>query len=198
MKLVNFGLWIVLSVFSSHVGAATLQISSGELIGATEVDVNGTLYDIEFISQNCFGLFSGCDSENDFAFNTIEDADAASLALEQQVFNDSDAIHLNYDTNPQFTANITNSVSGQILTPYTLRLTGPSPRGVFTSAFTNSTAIVDSIELVVLARGSRPFGDATYAVWSVAQVTVVPLPSAVWLFGTGIAGLLGLPRRKKA
>lgn len=31
-----------------------------------------------------------------------------------------------------------------------------------------------------------------------AQVTVVPVPAAVWLFGTGLVGLIGLTRRKSA
>ena len=47
------------------------------------------------------------------------------------------------------------------------------------------------------------FGDKTTgvsAVWAVrdGDVSAVPVPAAVWLFGSGLIGLLGLARRKKA
>ena len=34
--------------------------------------------------------------------------------------------------------------------------------------------------------------------WLVSRTTVVPVPAAVWLFGSGLLGLVGLARRKKA
>lgn len=30
-----------------------------------------------------------------------------------------------------------------------------------------------------------------------ASITVVPLPAAIWLFGSGVLGLIGIARRKK-
>ena len=36
------------------------------------------------------------------------------------------------------------------------------------------------------------------ALWSITQATVVPVPSAVWLFGSGLIGLIGIARRKKS
>jgi hypothetical protein len=40
---------------------------------------------------------------------------------------------------------------------------------------------------------SYNFDERTYAV-----ATVVPVPAAVWLFGSGLLGLIGISRRKKA
>ena len=37
-----------------------------------------------------------------------------------------------------------------------------------------------------------------YALSSVIQVDAVPLPAAVWLFGSGLLGLIGIAGRKKA
>ena len=37
-----------------------------------------------------------------------------------------------------------------------------------------------------------------FALSHVAAYTVVPVPAAVWLFGSGILGLVGIARRKKA
>jgi hypothetical protein len=34
--------------------------------------------------------------------------------------------------------------------------------------------------------------------WSSSNATVVPVPAAVWLFGSGLIGLVGVARRKKA
>ena len=37
---------------------------------------------------------------------------------------------------------------------------------------------------------------ANDALWSITQVSAVPIPAAVWLFGSGLVGLIGLARRK--
>ena len=34
--------------------------------------------------------------------------------------------------------------------------------------------------------------------WLLVRPTVVPVPAAVWLFGSGLIGLIGVARRKKA
>ncbi|MDX2504381.1 MAG: VPLPA-CTERM sorting domain-containing protein [Gammaproteobacteria bacterium] len=39
--------------------------------------------------------------------------------------------------------------------------------------------------------------DVTFS-WSSSNNTVVPVPAAVWLFGSGLIGLIGVARRKKA
>lgn len=44
-------------------------------------------------------------------------------------------------------------------------------------------------------------GDGRHALsfptWEVAEISAVPLPGAVWAFGAGLLGLLGLKRRRK-
>ena len=48
-------------------------------------------------------------------------------------------------------------------------------------------------------QGSGPKNSSNYA-WAVhdGDVGAVPIPSAVWLFGSGLIGLVGIARRKKA
>ena len=49
--------------------------------------------------------------------------------------------------------------------------------------------------------GSTNFGGVSYALHlegSVADAAVIPVPAAVWLFGSGILGLIGVARRRKA
>jgi hypothetical protein len=45
---------------------------------------------------------------------------------------------------------------------------------------------------------SAQSADQTTFSWSSSTSTVVPVPAAVWLFGSGLIGLVGLARRKKA
>ena len=66
--------------------AADLVVVGGELRGANRVDVNGTLYDVEFVDGTCSALFNGCDALEDFTFRNEASAEAASLALTSQVF----------------------------------------------------------------------------------------------------------------
>jgi len=42
--------------------------------------------------------------------------------------------------------------------------------------------------------------DFNFFAWAVrsGDVSVVPIPAAVWLFGSGLIGLLGVARRRKA
>jgi len=39
--------------------------------------------------------------------------------------------------------------------------------------------------------------DITFS-WSSSNATVIPIPAAVWLFGSGLIGLIGVARRKQA
>ncbi len=44
--------------------------------------------------------------------------------------------------------------------------------------------------------GKEDFDDFAWVVRS-GDVSAVPVPAAVWLFGSGLIGLLGLARRKR-
>jgi hypothetical protein len=48
----------------------------------------------------------------------------------------------------------------------------------------------------IVFAGNPPTGAAAGAVPYQATLTTVPVPAAVWLFGSGLAGLVGLARRK--
>ena len=50
-------------------------------------------------------------------------------------------------------------------------------------------------ELIDLSLGST---DSTATISNLALTQVVPIPPAVWLFGSGLLGLIGIARRKKA
>jgi len=74
-------------VASPAVAGPTLVVNgSGQLTGATGVVVNGSSYNVEFVEGTCAGLFGGCDSNSDFAFQSQADAESAAQALLDQVF----------------------------------------------------------------------------------------------------------------
>jgi hypothetical protein len=71
---------------------------NGQLMGASGVEVLGSLYDVEFVDGSCNSLFSGC---TDFMFTTADEAAQASLALIEQVLLDSPVG--NFDSVPYLT-----------------------------------------------------------------------------------------------
>ena len=85
-------LGMVVAMAVSPASAATLIVDgAGRLIGAADVDVGGTLYDVEFADGSCTSLFDGCDSIDDFTFVTQAEATAAAQALLDQVLVDGPA-----------------------------------------------------------------------------------------------------------
>ena len=65
--------------------------------------------------------------------------------------------------------------------------------GVGTNAAPDNTATVRFIVLGLLGSGGAGFFDDISA-----NQVVVPVPAAVWLFGSGLIGLVGVARRRKA
>lgn len=82
-------------------------------------------------------------------------------------------------------------------------LTGPGVVGTLTF---QAIALGDtSLSMAVTSealKGGDFISEADYSVQLVtfgsANVNVVPVPAAVWLFGSGLLGLVGVARRKKA
>lgn len=71
---------------STPAAAAVLIVnSSGLLTGATAVEVDGSLYDVEFLDGTCTSVFGTC-ATSSFAFQTQALAQSAARALLDQVF----------------------------------------------------------------------------------------------------------------
>ena len=182
-----------LAVVSFSVNAALLTVNEGQLVGATGVNVNGALYDVSFMDGTCFALYNGCDDSTDFLFSGNTASQAASDALLEQVF-----IGL-YDDEPSLTMGCSFDTRCRVLTADgVVGGEGDLIHGSFAvnskkGATQGDTTAGGTFD--VLSFDTSTMDNRTMAVWT---VSAVPLPAAVWLFGSGLIGLIGIARRNKS
>ncbi|MEN8159580.1 MAG: hypothetical protein ABFS41_05845 [Myxococcota bacterium] len=156
-------------------GAATLVIEEGELVGATGVLVDGTLYDVEFQDGTCAALYDGCDETSDFPFPAAGAANKASLALLGQVFLGT------YDDDPELTRGCENIATCTLTTPF-----GPlQPMFQASGAVNEAAPSTDGLDFF-----QSEDGDSTgaprfvFAVWTLV-CSATPDPSCQTGFGSG-------------
>ena len=199
----NVGLGVFLLAYSLVSNSATLIVNNGILMGATDVDVDGGLYDVLFLDGTCIELYDGCDESTDFPFTNPANLNdsvllrAAMQALLDQVFIDSPSGA--FDTQPAL-MNGCDVVGGcNIATP--LFVNGAGNLGVAVTF--NWTP--EHRDVISVGSGGSNTGDTSpvpgfddmraYAVWNGASA--VPVPSAIWLFGSALLGLVGISKKQK-
>lgn len=164
--------------------------SNGQLTGAQNVDVDGALYNVEFLDGTCIALFSGCDSRSDFTFTSSSAATAASNALFNSVFLDS-ALGL-FDSNPALTAGCSIVNLCGAYTPYHVTANGR----VSNNVAINTPGSDQTLKAFPPANwNSKDSGTTVYAKWNLA--TSIPEPGTVMLLSLGIAGLAFSRSKKK-
>ena len=199
------GLSLLFTVSIAH--AATLDIRNGQLFGAVEVDVDGVLYDVAFRDGTCIEFYDGADENTDFPFTNLSNLNDNSLvvianqALLDQVFIDSPLGA--FDSTPNLTNGCLSPRACDVSTPVLVNANGAlGCVGVHNSALGYGRDFIFAGGSVShRAFDTRPQEPApekdhlVLAVWS--ETTSVPIPGAVWLFGSGLAGLIGLRRKKE-
>ncbi len=178
---------LALSV-SAPASAVVLNIQDNILMGATGVDVGGTLYDVSFID--------GILGQNITAFTSRPDALRASDALRTQVFTG------NFDALQSFTNGCTDLLNCYTYTPY---FTSNVSKNTFVAYTINSYSdLYDSENSSTLSSTVTTVSNAgtNIARWSLstpavsAVTSAVPEPETYALMLAGL-GLLGFSSRRK-
>ena len=184
---------LALILIAAPLGANAVPIVvGGQLLGATDVDVGGTLYDVLFVDGTCTDVFDGCDAASDFTFQTQALAMLAAQALLDDVF--VDQISGMFDSVPSLTNGCPGIGLCVAFTPY--QVAGTTLSHVF--AFNDAVEDLDRIQAGAVNHGNFDLSlssNFTWADWSDAAVSV-PEPGTLALLGIGLAGM-GLARRRK-
>lgn len=200
MKRLLLFIVIVRMFFALNVFSATLDIQGGILFGASDVDVNGVLYDVSFQDGTAIDLYGGADANSDFPFNNASNpsdttlAYMAAQALLDQVFTGD------FDTSPSLINGIGAPGGGEFYIPAYLQ--AGNQIGIISARnYSNENSdVVRATYYDITTDTSMPgvetrFDGITYAVWSLAEP--VPAPSAIILLGFGLLGLAGVSRSRK-
>ena len=192
-------LMIGLVFWSGGGAAATLDVVGGRLIGASNVDVLGETFDVQFREGSCAGVFSGCDNPaSDFAFQDDQMAFDAAVALEEQVLIDGPLG--SFDTVP----GLTNGcdlfpATCFILVPFDVVDAGLSGLFMGSVAVRNQFSLFDNYQARLNLAVTRDSSDDDIQFSFVYAVfTPVPEPSAAILIGGGLIVLSSRTRRGAA
>jgi hypothetical protein len=180
-------LLVLVFCLAASANAATLNVVGGLLRGASNVDVGGDLYDVVFTDGTCIALFSGCDSNSDFAFTTEAAGLAAATALADQVF--LDGPEGNFDTLPGLTFGCGDATTCEAYIPYVTNGTTVLAARMRNKAPPGSDVISANL-LLTVSTIDMSSDSATYAVF-----TAVPEPSTGLLVAAGLVGLAAKRRR---
>ena len=168
--------------------AATVTFGSlqGKAIGITDLDIGGTLYDVLFDEKVpavlVYGEFPGT-----FTFTTSGDAQDAVIAV-NAALNGENARIVGEDTPLDISVN----------TSFNIAYDSSGPSAVLGLADFQVGSNPTSDQWVNSGSGSTSWTaeERTWATFTPAAA--VPVPAAVWLFGSGLLGLIGIARRKSA
>jgi hypothetical protein len=188
---INFVAIVFATTFgaSSSSFAATAIFDTGQLTGINQVDVSGSLYDVTFNAS-----YSGVTYGDEFSLSAAEALTALFLTGGQF---SGDPI----DFDPTLTFGCTHESWCSLGTVAT-QLNATQIVDIYTIDnwyepfdFFDGSGAIPTARFITSMDASTSF---TYADWTLSNVGVVPVPAAVWLFGTGILGLIGFSKRRKA
>ena len=175
------GMYMSLLSFTA-IGAPMYQTdATGTITGVTGLEVDGSIWDMTLHDGSFDELFAtmGTDAIYSNLFSL-----SATFQLIQFT-----------NSNPISDARLLKGCHFEFgCSLYTVYDYQPAVNAVFAHGDLVSVLSVDSHTQIVVAPGTH-YTNLAYATW---QMSSVPVPAAVWLFGSGLIGLIGLARRKKS
>ncbi|MES9943216.1 MAG: hypothetical protein ABW104_10450 [Candidatus Thiodiazotropha sp. 6PLUC2] len=201
MKIIGLLLFIGY-LYTTPSLAAELHIDplTNNLTGISGITVDENIYNVSFVEGTCVELFGGCDERTDFFFQDTATAFAAFSGLMEQGLLDGPSGQ--FDSNPQLTYGCNNDqfFSRQCVIQAPILANEQGLVGLVFASATNHISNNNDITTGLLLSASLSINADTAlndsAVWGVWSATTVPVPAAVWLFGSGLIGLLSI--RKSA
>ncbi len=194
------GLMALAMAGSANASVILITDINDQLIGANNVEVNGTFYNVTFQDGSCASVFSGCDNAgDDFDFTDSGGAQDASTALVLQVFNPSI-----FGSEPIRISGCDIAENCRVATPHALTLSINNDllfNAKIANIFSGSSNTVGSLNsfpssnFILSQGGFDP--DATFARFTAVTVeSSIPEPRTLALFAIGLAGLGFMKRRE--
>lgn len=180
---------VVICLSATGSSAASLVVDNGQLIGASGVNVDGTLYNVQFLD----GFYSDTiQDESDLVTTSEAQARSFGQALMDQVLLDT-AEGL-FDTDPELTFGCENLNECVVWIPFDIDFNTMLVTAVLAI---NRRAGAIQPEGVSDNLGQNSYGNnfADDSNWVYADWQVVPVPAAAWLFVSAL-GVLAWIRRK--
>lgn len=178
-------------------GAAVVHVVdvNGKLTNAKNVEVNGSLYDVEF-RDGVYNDIFGAQGQLNFVAASLAQAELYSQALLDSVLIGE------FDDYSYRTRGCEHLAYCMVYTPYfSAPLGTPYPSIAVSQAYNEGIESGNTPPNDLLFTGAaHVLNDytnnpaVTYALWSPAAV---PVPAAAWLFGSALLGLASAARRKK-
>ncbi len=190
--------FIVVLAFPIGAGAIpSLNVTpDGILTGADDVDIGGTLFDIEFIDGRCVDLFDGCDEASDFDFPSQAVAEQAGQALLDQVFLDGPLG--DFDSVPEITLGCYFFDSCAILSPFSVSDVVATMIRVFNDdADVTETDRVETQNLNIFTN-TTDFPEFVFFRVKRPEPTAAPEPGTLSVLVAGLAGLAVMRRRRSS
>lgn len=179
-SLPGLGVWYKTGMYNQR-GLTAQYIS-----GVTDFDTYVALNPVQENPGNGNNYFWWSASQPDTAYNpgsVVVTLDLGDIYLVDRI--------LWIDTRGFGAATLSTSIDGTNFSPLSL-LSGSSPTsGVTSFPSANAQYIRLDAGCSVNMNGCR-IGEVAFS------VSAVPIPPAIWLFGSGLIGLIGMARRKKA
>ena len=170
--------------------AASLIVNAqGQLVGATGVDVNGTLFDVQLAASTedtCTDLFGGCDEKSDFAFHTETDALAAASALLDQVLIDGPQGNFDSEIRLMTPGCLIRSLCVSVIRY--LPVEGVKPFSVFAVNVIPTTKGDDFVSNTQIGGIENAFNFAIFRPTQIAAAVPEPATWAMMLLGFGFIG----------